>query len=287
MTTKLLETLTLAGEAIEEGLRTFNIPTTAKIAEALAAIREQKAGLEKQDSEHVAWLRYKSDPTGNKSPRIKLCDSDDPGAFKVFRHANPAQPVSEPVALNEDEGKAMSEKFAEMKTFLHEPENWDAGDHNKYFSFFCWGWDYAKERYAAPQPVSKEPVATDSAKKDAVFEASIQFIKTLTGMEPPPIEVAPPEVFAPFREFTEKVCKVFSAPSKAEQEQPVSEPVVRFCPGCGLVGEVDAKYKDCCPDGAKARKIPKDLAEHCSGLFDLAIGSAAPHPQSVQIRNGA
>lgn len=61
------------------------------------------------------------------------------------------------------------------------------------------------------EPVSKEPVATDSAKKDAVFEASIQFIKTLTGMEPPPIEIATTEVFAPFREFTEKVCKVFAA----------------------------------------------------------------------------
>lgn len=65
------------------------------IQEALDAIREAKAELEKQDSEHVAWLRYKSDSTGNKPPRIKLCDSDDPGAFKVFRHANPAQPAGQ------------------------------------------------------------------------------------------------------------------------------------------------------------------------------------------------
>jgi len=45
--------------------------------------------------------------------------------------------------------------------------------------------------------------------KDAVFDASIEFIKTLTGMEPPPIEIAPPEVLKPFREFTEKVCSIF------------------------------------------------------------------------------
>lgn len=49
MTTKLLETLTLAGEAIEEGLATFNIPTTAKIAEALAAIRAALAEQAEQE----------------------------------------------------------------------------------------------------------------------------------------------------------------------------------------------------------------------------------------------
>lgn len=48
-----------------------------------------------------------------------------------------------------------------------------------------------------------------ATQKDAVFDASIEFIKTLTGMEPPPIEIAPPEVLKPFREFTEKVCSIF------------------------------------------------------------------------------
>lgn len=45
--------------------------------------------------------------------------------------------------------------------------------------------------------------------KDAVFQASLDFIGTLTGLKPPPIEVAPPEVFAPFREFAERVCAIF------------------------------------------------------------------------------
>jgi hypothetical protein len=56
--------------------------------------------------------------------------------------------------------------------------------------------------------------------KDAVFDASIEFIKTLTGMEPPPIEIAPPEVLKPFREFTEKVCSIFhdSPPQRTWQE---------------------------------------------------------------------
>lgn len=46
--------------------------------------------------------------------------------------------------------------------------------------------------------------------KDAVLQASIDFISTLTGMTPPPIEVAPPEVFAPFKAFADRVCAIFS-----------------------------------------------------------------------------
>ena len=51
----------------------------------------------------------------------------------------------------------------------------------------------------------QEPVARTAAERDELFQAAIDFIRTLTGMEPPPIEVAPPEVFAPFREFVDKV----------------------------------------------------------------------------------
>ena len=37
-------------------------------------------------SEHVAWLRFlhRGD---NQQPYLTLCDSDDPGAFKVFRES--------------------------------------------------------------------------------------------------------------------------------------------------------------------------------------------------------
>ena len=66
-----------------------------------------------------------------------------------------------------------------------------------------------------PQPY-QEPVA--AAKKDAVFSASIEFIGILTGMKPPPIEIAPPEILKPFQDFTEKVCSIFAAPQPAQQE---------------------------------------------------------------------
>ena len=51
----------------------------------------------------------------------------------------------------------------------------------------------------------------DAEKKDAVFQASIEFIGNLTGMKPPPIETAPPETFATFMAFIERVCEIFSA----------------------------------------------------------------------------
>lgn len=63
---------------------------------------------------------------------------------------------------------------------------------------------------------------------------------------------------------------------------PTPEPLTRFCPGCGSVGDVPDSYRDCCPDGAKARMIPASLAHSCHDLFKLAIGaaqqSATPEP---------
>ena len=56
-----------------------------------------------------------------------------------------------------------------------------------------------------------------AVKTDAVFAASIEFIGTLTGMKPPPIEIAPPEVLKPFNDFTEKVCAIFATTSPAQE----------------------------------------------------------------------
>lgn len=94
--------------------------------------------------------------------------------------------------------------------------------------------------HAAPM---HEPVA--AAKKDAVLEASIEFIGVLTGMQPPPIEVAPPEVFKPFRDFAEKICSIFSTPQPAKQE-----PVCWVCAGTGVKFD-DANAETPCPNCAK------------------------------------
>lgn len=40
---------------------------------------------------------------------------------------------------------------------------------------------------------------------------------------------------------------------------------------CGSIGPVEAKYRDCCPDGNEARQIPLALAEKCRATFKMAI----------------
>lgn len=62
-----------------------------------------------------------------------------------------------------------------------------------------------------PARLRNLPVRTDAALKDAVLQAALDFVAELTGMTPPPIEVAPPEVFAPFRAFAERVASLLPA----------------------------------------------------------------------------
>lgn len=54
-----------------------------------------------------------------------------------------------------------------------------------------------------------------------------------------------------------------------------AEPMARFCPQCGLVGEVGDGYRDCCPDGSSARIVPKKFAEQCRDLFRMAVDGIA------------
>ncbi len=47
--------------------------------------------------------------------------------------------------------------------------------------------------------------------------------------------------------------------------------LVRYCPNCGSIGEVESKWRDCCPDGNEARQIPKDLATKLQCHFNVLI----------------
>lgn len=38
-------------------------------------------------SDHIAWLRFVGGKEDDDPQRIEVCDSDDPGAFKVYRHS--------------------------------------------------------------------------------------------------------------------------------------------------------------------------------------------------------
>jgi hypothetical protein len=68
-----------------------------------------------------------------------------------------------------------------------------------------------------------------------------------------------------------------AAPTAASVQQAdgaaTDEPVVRYCPGCGSIGQVEGKYRNCCPDGDEAREIPAALAEKCSLTFKMAVKS--------------
>lgn len=58
----------------------------------------------------------------------------------------------------------------------------------------------------AEQPAAVTLRASDRAvERDELLQVALNFIETLTGMQPPPIEIAPPEVFAPFRDFVDRI----------------------------------------------------------------------------------
>lgn len=63
-----------------------------------------------------------------------------------------------------------------------------------------------------------------AAERDALLQAAIDFIGTLTGMAPPSIEVAPPEVFAPFRSFVDRVQAITSEHAAAAPAQQPAKP---------------------------------------------------------------
>ena len=60
--------------------------------------------------------------------------------------------------------------------------------------------------------------------------------------------------------------------AQAAQVAPAEE-LARFCPACGHVGDVGSAFRDCCPDGNEARRIPKRLANKCSELFKAALST--------------
>lgn len=51
--------------------------------------------------------------------------------------------------------------------------------------------------------------------------------------------------------------------------------LIRYCPGCGSIGEVEATYRNCCPDGQLAFKVPHNFARACQATFRALIDSPA------------
>jgi hypothetical protein len=66
-----------------------------------------------------------------------------------------------------------------------------------------------------------------------------------------------------------------------------AEPMVRFCPECGNVGEVEPGFRDCCPDGSAARVIPEPLARKCRETFLRVIRRDALLPDATRLDDPA
>lgn len=87
-------------------------------------------------------------------------------------------------------------------------------------------------------------------------------------------------------------CIVYGATRKS-QSKPVTEPpeewrkghgkdAVRYCPDCGHVGEVDAKHRDCCPDGSHARMVRPDIAEQANLGFHARLAKPVDEREALQ-----
>lgn len=85
------------------------------------------------------------------------------------------------------------------------------------------------------------PVAQLAAERDELFQAAIDFIRTLTGMEPPPIEVAPPEVFAPFHAFVNTIQAITNKRNSPPREGMVMVPKE---PTHHMLNAAASAYKD-------------------------------------------
>lgn len=74
-----------------------------------------------------------------------------------------------------------------------------------------------------------DPVARAS-QRDELLQVALDFIGTLTGMSPPPIETAPPEVFGPFYAFVDRVQAITAPQVQADAPVVLPEPdaVLRF-----------------------------------------------------------
>lgn len=125
-----------------------------------------------------------------------------------------------------------------------------------------------------PKPVMQEPVISEVFRICDAYESGFGHGAKNDGLNDG-------SIFADKRQGEAYELGYAEGVNRSKREQAEQEPLVRFCPGCGSIGEVDSKYRDCCPDGIKARLVPSRFAEECQGLFNLAIGNVAPVREPV------
>ena len=65
--------------------------------------------------------------------------------------------------------------------------------------------------------------ARHASQRDELLQVALDFIGTLTGMSPPPIETAPPEVFGPFYAFVDRVQAITAPQVQADARDALEE----------------------------------------------------------------
>lgn len=131
------------------------------------------------------------------------------------------------------------------------------------------GYEEGEERASGKKP-NAPPVAAEqpAAAGNALTDSAIIGVGATTG------------VFAPIPNVIAFGRSIEQHLRAAPQAAPTQE-LVRFCPHCGLIGEVEDEYRDCCPDGDGAYMVPSKFAEQCHATFRLCLETATA-PQAAQ-----
>jgi len=74
-------------------------------------------------------------------------------------------------------------------------------------------------------------------------------------------------------------------PTQGTFVQPPPEELIRFCPECGSIGEIDKKYHKCCPDGNSARMVPKKFAEKMKSVWDYHMDALKKEQDAHHLPN--
>lgn len=192
----------------------------AAAAPAAVAVPDERAAFE-------AWV-----PTVDDHPLTRLGDGYNwhsiQAKWELWKSAcaalaaAPAAPA--PVVLPEPDawmatpvmqsGRGAATVFCSDKRMA---DQWDYGGHPEYGRMLVTGL-FTEQQVRALLAGVSAPTVPPASQRDALLQVAIDFIGTLTGMAPPPIEVAPPEVFAPFYAFVERV-QAITAPQAQEGEQ--------------------------------------------------------------------
>ena len=134
-----------------------------------------------------------------------------------------------------------------------------------------------RPRKCLHQIAEPEPLARQSAERDALLQAAIDLVGTITGMTPPPIEVAHPEVFAPFRAFVDRVQEI-------TREHSLAAPAAVAVPSDWRERFADAVYQVLA--AADNQDVPlEDYPARILRVLDSVVGPR--HPTVVQWRNDA